>query len=70
MKINIGKIWQKKLAQFPESGMGSQHIDFILKSGRIIPDVTVFNGEDCELEQSFDPNEILDVRPHHQSVSR
>jgi len=64
MRINLGKFWQKKLAQFPESGMGSQHIDFILKSGLIIRNVTVFNGEDCELEQAFDPNEILDVRPH------
>ena len=65
MRIHIGTFWQKKLTQFPESGMGAQHIDFILKGGRVIRDVTVFNGEDCELEESFDPKEILDVRPHY-----
>lgn len=64
MKIIIGKIWQKKLAQLPETGMGSQHVDFILKSGQIIHNVSVFNGQECEVEQPFDPDEIKDVRLH------
>ena len=66
MRIKIGKSWQKKLAQLSETGMGSQHVDFILKSGDTILDVPVFNGEECEVKESFDPNEIADVRLHHR----
>ena len=64
MKINLGKHWQKKLADLPETGMGSQHVDFILKDGRVIADVPVFNGLECEVEQPFDLSEIQDVRIH------
>jgi hypothetical protein len=64
MRINIGKVWQKRLAQLPETGMGSQHVDFTLKSGLIIRNVPVFNGEECEVEEAFDPQDIKDVSPH------
>jgi len=66
VRIRIGKNWQKKLASFPETGMGSQHVDFLLKSGRIISDVPVFNGQECEVENSFDPDEIKDVCLHEK----
>ncbi len=64
MRIIIGKHWQSKLAELPETSMGAQHVDLILKSGKIVHDVPVFNGEECEVAQSFDPEEILDVRIH------
>lgn len=66
MRIKIGKSWQKKLAQLPEAGMGSQHVDLILKNGDVILDVPVFNGEECDVNESFDPNEIADVRLHQK----
>lgn len=64
VRIKLGKSWQNKLAQLPETGMGSQHVDFIFKNGRIIQNVPVFNGQECEVEQPFDPDEIKDVRLH------
>ena len=66
MRIKIGKSWQEKLAQLPETGMGSQHVDFILRNGEAILDVPVFNGEECEVKESFDPNEIADMRLHQK----
>jgi hypothetical protein len=66
MRINIGKNWQKKLALLPETGMGSQHVDLSLKDGRIIQDVPVFNGIECEVKEPFDPNEITEVRLHQK----
>lgn len=64
MTIQLGKQWQKKLAALPESGMGAQHVDIILKDGRVLPDLPVFNGEECQTEAVFDPNDIADIRLH------
>jgi hypothetical protein len=64
MRINIGKNWQKKLALLPETGMGSQHVDFFLMNGRILEDIPVFNGIECEVEEAFEPTEIKEVRLH------
>ena len=66
MRINIGTFWQKRLAQLPEIGMGSQHVDVTLKSGLVIRDVPVLNGVECEVEKAFDPQEIVDVCLHHK----
>jgi hypothetical protein len=66
MRIKIGKSWQKKLAQLPETGMGSQHVDLIFKNGAAILDVPVFNGEECEVKEPFDPNEMTEVRLHQK----
>jgi hypothetical protein len=66
MRINIGKTWQRKLAQLPESAMGSQHVDITLKGGRVLQNVPVFNGEDCEASEAFDPNEIIDIKLHEK----
>jgi predicted aconitase with swiveling domain len=66
MRLKLSKSWQKRLAQLPETGMGSQHVDFVLKSGAVIADVPVFNGEECEVKQPFDTEEIADVRLHQE----
>ena len=44
--------------------MGSQHVDIVLKHGRVLRNVTVFNGEDCEVEQPFDVKEIAEILLH------
>ena len=61
MTVYLGKRWQKKLAELPETGMGSQHVDIILKNGRVLPDLPVFNGEECQTVEAFDPTEIDDT---------
>lgn len=66
MKISIGKLWQDRLARLPESGMGSQHVDIVLKRGRVLRDVTVFNGEHCEVDHPFDVKEIVEILLHRK----
>lgn len=68
MTAHLGKQWQKKLAALPESGMGSQHVDITLKNGRVLQDLPVFNGEECQAVESFDPKEIHGIRLHHPSA--
>ena len=53
--------------------MGSQHVDIILKNGRVLQDLTVFNGEECQAGEAFDPTEIDDIRctgPRHEAKCR
>lgn len=64
MLIKLDKHWQAILADLPETGMGSQHVDIVLNDGNTISDVPVFNGEDCEAPISFDPKDIKDIRLH------
>lgn len=64
MRVHLNKQWQAKLADLPETSMGSQHVDIFLKDGNVIQDVPVFNGEDCETIHPFDPKDIEDIRLH------
>lgn len=64
MRIHLPRHWQRKLANLPETSMGAQHVDIILRDGRVIHDVTVFNGEDCEVQESIDPKQIAEIRIH------
>ena len=70
MTIHLGQRWQKKLAELPETGMGSQHVDIILKNGRVLQDLPVFNGDECQAGEAFDPQEIADIRLHRPSTHR
>jgi len=62
--VRLNDKWKEILAQLPESGMGYQVIDVELRSGRILAGLAVFNGEECQSDVEFDPNEIMDVRLH------
>jgi hypothetical protein len=42
--------------------MGSQHVDVILKKGRVIKDVVIFNAEEGHSLEAFDPADIADIR--------
>lgn len=64
MRIKLDEKWSRKLAQLPETSMGSQHVDIFLKGNRVVRDVPVFNAEECETSDPFDPNDIVDVRLH------
>ena len=64
MRVSIGKRWQERLARLPESSMGAQHIDIVLSDGKVLVDVPVFNGEECEVKVPFDPKTIVDVQIH------
>ena len=64
MLVKLDKRCQDILAELPETGMGSQHVDIVLNDGNTISDVPVFNGEDCETPISFDTKDIKDIRLH------
>jgi len=68
MTVHLGQRWQKKLAELPETGMGSQHVDIILKNGRVLQDLPVFNGDECLAGEAFDPQEITEIRLHRPSA--
>lgn len=66
MKIHLPKHWQNTLSNLPETSMGAQHVDIHLRDGRVFRDVTVFNGEDCEMPESIDPMQISEIRIHQK----
>jgi len=66
MNIQLPKHWQNKLSRLPETSMGAQHVDIILRDGRVIRDVPVFNGEDCEVPEPIDPKQIAEIRIHRK----
>ena len=62
--IRLNEFWTQQLAQLPESGMGYQRVDFILKDHRVIEKVIVLNAEECQTNEEFDIADIVDVRIH------
>jgi hypothetical protein len=62
MTTRLSEKWSRKLAELPETSMGSQHVDVVLKDHRVIRDVVVFNAEECHSAQPFDPEDIIDIQ--------
>jgi hypothetical protein len=60
--VRLNEEWSRRLAQMPETSMGTQHIDVILRKGRVIKDVVIFNGEYGHSPEAFDPTDIADIR--------
>ena len=66
MRIRLPSKWKNKLADLPETSMGAQHVDILLPGKRILRDVPVFNGEDCETSEPFNPRDIVDIKLHKE----
>jgi len=64
LTIRLNELWSQRLAQMPESGMGYQRVDITLKGRRVIENVTVFNAEECETSEDFDPADVVDIQIH------
>lgn len=62
--IQLSAKWRNKLSELPESGMGYQLVDVELQDGRVLSGLMVFNGEECQSEVGFDPNDIVEIRLH------
>ena len=60
--IHLPSVWIDRLVSLPETGMGYQKVDFLLKDGGSIDGITVLNAEECSVPESFDPSAIVDVR--------
>ena len=66
MRIKLPAQWRDKLANLPETSMGAQHVDIVLRDGRILRDIPVFNGEDCESREPFDVLAIINITLHEK----
>jgi len=53
MKLKLNKYWTEYLLKYPETGMGYQRVDVILKSGQTIKNIVVLNAEDLILPDEF-----------------
>jgi hypothetical protein len=66
MTIKLNENWSQHLVKLPETGMGYQKVDLIFKDGRKLKDLIVLNAEDCETEESFNVDDIADIKIHGQ----
>ncbi len=64
MNVDLDEDWQKKLAKMPETGMGYQLVDVVLRGGRVLRELMVFNGQACQTDESFRSADVVDVRLH------
>lgn len=62
--VHLTPKWRQKLAELPESGMGFQIVDVHFQDGEVLAGLMVFNGDECQSESEFDPNDIVEIRLH------
>lgn len=64
-ELELSEHWRQHLQGLPESSMGTQHVDIILRCGKMIEDVTVFNGRYAQLtDAEFDNDDITSIAIH------
>jgi len=61
MKLKLNKNWIEYLLKYPETGMGYQRVDVVLKSGQIIKDVVVLNAEELLLTDQYTDLKIEEI---------
>lgn len=53
MKLKLTKYWTEQLLKYPETGMGYQRVDVMLKTGQVIKNVVVLNAEELLLPDQY-----------------
>ncbi|MEW5894447.1 MAG: hypothetical protein AB1650_01630 [Candidatus Omnitrophota bacterium] len=61
MKLKLSENWTKKLLSYPETGMGYQRVDIVLKSGQVIKNIIVLNAEELVLPEEYAELRVEDV---------
>jgi len=59
--VHLPEHWVAQLVRLPESGMGYQRVNIVLKRGKVLRNVLVFNSEEAQAPEPFEPSDILDV---------
>lgn len=59
--MKLSKKWTKHLRSMPESGMGYQLVDVVLKGGRVLKEVYVYNAEELILPVECKDLKIKDI---------
>jgi hypothetical protein len=60
--VRLPEQWSERLIHLPESGMGYQRVNIVLKEGKVLKNVTVLNAEECQVSEPFEPSDIVDVQ--------
>lgn len=68
MKLKLNKYWTEYLLKYPETGMGYQRVDIVLKSGQIIKDIVVLNAEDLVLPDDYRNLKLEQIKNLHVQV--
>jgi len=61
MKLKLSENWTQKLLSYPETGMGYQRVDIILKSGQVIKNIIVLNAEEFVLPEEYAEVRVEDI---------
>jgi hypothetical protein len=61
MKLKLNSNWIDKLLHQPETGMGYQEVDIILKSGEKLCNVIIYNAEIVELPSEYSNLRLADI---------
>ena len=60
-QLTLSKEIEKKLVELPENGMGYQVVNFILKKGKIVPNIVVLNSSVALLNEEVELEDIEDI---------
>ena len=61
MELKLSDRLIKKLQDLPESGMGYQVVNFKLKDGTILKNITVLNSSIVVVDKTLNISNIIDV---------
>ena len=62
MKLKLTKYWTEQLLKYPETGMGYQRVDIVLKTGKVIKDIVVLNAEDLLLPDPYENLRVEEIK--------
>ncbi|WP_043585098.1 hypothetical protein [Geminisphaera colitermitum] len=69
-RIHLSSDIRDLLAEIPETSMGAQILDICLDDGRIIPNISIYNGEDAMIDEPFDIKKIIAFRQKNGKIWR
>lgn len=65
MRLHLNQRWVRHLCNLPETGMGYQIVDVILRNGERVQSIVVYNAEEMEWpaqRRPIKPEDIVDIR--------
>ena len=65
MRFLLNERWMNHLCALPESGMGFQRVDIVLRNGKRVRDVLVFNAQHVEWPneaRAISNNDIAEIK--------
>ena len=73
MRLLLSEQWINHLCALPESGMGFQRVDIVLRDGERVRDVLVFNAQHVEWPdevRAISSKDIAEIKLSHNSKPR